>query len=160
MNVTRPLLIFFEILIYLQYFSFSSPPSKPTHTSLPFLFKFMAFLFTNCYCMHICIYINSPSNIRSYTCKGSPTWLPNCELAKDNINEQEKLNGEKPTRPQPYTNNNKLQRKAGNWRGGSLQGRIGQLVNLENLHTISIIWTEQVILTTTSLLVESKRSTV
>ena len=44
--------------------------------------------------------------------------------------------------------------------GGSPQGRIDQLVNLENMHTISIIWSEQVILTTMSSLVESKRSAI
>jgi hypothetical protein len=81
-------------------------------------------------------------------------------LVKDGINEQDKLDGEKSMRHQPYTNNYRQLKRPGNGRGGSPQGRTGQLVNLENIHTISIVCTEQVILTTMSSLVESKKSAV
>lgn len=49
--------------------------------------------------------IVSPSDIRSDAHKVAPTWLPKCELSKDDTNGHAKVDREKHTRPQPDTKN-------------------------------------------------------
>lgn len=71
----------------------------------------------------ICWCIMSPSNIISYTHKVSLTWLPKCELNKNDTNRQAKLDGEKPTTPQHYTKYCEQPQKAGSRRGVLAQGR-------------------------------------
>lgn len=41
----------------------------------------------------VCCKTLSPSNVRSYTCKVSPTWQPNYELNKDDTNRHAKVIG-------------------------------------------------------------------
>lgn len=53
----------------------------------------------------VCCEIVYRSNTRGYSHKGSLTWLPSCELNKDDINEHAKLYTEKLMRPWPYTTN-------------------------------------------------------
>lgn len=55
----------------------------------------------------------SPSNVRSYTYKVSPTWMPKHERNKDNTNEYAKHDKEKPIGPQLNTENYRQLRTAG-----------------------------------------------
>lgn len=95
--------------------------------------------------------IVSPYNVRSYTCQSSPTWPPKCEANKHDTNDHAKLDGEKPTRHQPYRKNYRQLGKSGSRRGYHPREKHNQLVTLfqtfssENIHTSSIIGTKQVI---------------
>lgn len=54
----------------------------------------------------------SPRDIRSYTHTVSLTLLPKCELDMDDISEHDKVDREKPRKPQPCTENYRHPRKA------------------------------------------------
>lgn len=87
------------------------------------------------------------THIRNYTHKASPTWLLNCEMNKDDINEWRKSScGLNPA---------KSNRQLGKKKAGELafpQARAHQLVVHcqllipANRHTGSLMWTKQVIL--------------
>ena len=61
------------------------------------------------------VWYESPSNIKIYTHEFSPTWLPECELHKDDTNELVKLNKNKKyvMKPQAYTKNQHQLSEAG-----------------------------------------------
>lgn len=59
--------------------------------------------------------IVSPNNIRDTPIKISPTWLSKQELNNDN-SAQDKVDGAKSTRPQPYMNNCRQLRNANSYR--------------------------------------------
>lgn len=66
---TPEIVKFFVTVMELQHFFLPFPSSKPSHNPTPFFFKFMSSIFTNFYCMHICMLI--------YTSKYCPLSLYN-----------------------------------------------------------------------------------
>ena len=69
----------------------------------------------------------SPRNVRSYTHKTSPTWLPKHELSKDS-NRYGNVDREEPWCPNPRENY-RQPRTAESWRNNLPQGRAQQLVS-------------------------------
>lgn len=67
------------------------------------------------------------------------------QLNKKDTNEHEKVNGEKPTRPQPYTNSYRQLKKAENRKGGLPKGRAHKLVVWVPSGQSQHVWTEQII---------------
>lgn len=81
--------------------------------------------------------------------KVSATWLPKCDLSKDNTHGHDKADGERPIRPQSYRKNYRKWREAWSRKGGPSQGRKLQLVvqyqivNPENIHRSNIIYGQE-----------------
>lgn len=61
----------------------------------------------------VCCEVLSPGNVRSYTNKVPPTWLPKHELDKANDSRHGKVDERKLRRPQPYKKKYRWLRKAG-----------------------------------------------
>lgn len=98
-----------------------------------------------------CYGVASPGNVRSYTLKVSPGWLPQPELNKDNSNRQAKTDREKSKWSQLYTKNDRQLRDAEGRRNSLPQKRAHQLViqhqmvSTENVHASSIIQNEYMV---------------
>lgn len=93
----------------------------------------------------VCCETVSPSNIKSNTQKGSPTWRLTGQLT----NEHAKLDREKkPTKPQTHTENYKQPWQQERWppQGSASQFAVQcQTASPENIHAGSIIWAKQTV---------------